>query len=208
MNKKTAIVIIGGIIVAVLVILALSKNSKQKTESSVLKNELTSEEIAPSAQTKEYIDPAGFKFSYPSDLSVEKKDTDNKDSYSFLSLTSEQYSGTLSLNAVATEAAVLDDLMKNNKELQNNNIKKIKVADLNALQYELGNKIITLALDKGVLFTITSVFPEQKKYWSKAHEKIIQSFAFTPPANNSGSTSPGNAAADDSISYEGEEIIE
>ncbi len=65
---------------------------------------------------------------------------------------------------------------------------------------------MTIALDQNSLFVITVNPQKDKKYWSKANDTIINSFAFEKPDNpaNGDSSSP----ADDGVVYEGEETVE
>ena len=86
-------------------------------------------------------------------------------------------------------------------------MKKIKLADLEAKQYEKNDKVITVAYDTGVLFTITTELKATRETMLDLNETILTTFAFAPPESTDAS-SQSSGAGEEEVFFEGEEIIE
>ncbi len=168
---------------------ALAPTSKADTEAEGL---------------KQYQDPAGFKFSYPGDLTVTPQETDDRNIYSLLEIKSQNILGQITIKIEGSQLSKIDDYFKNKKI---NGVTKIKIADLDGRQFIEGGMMKTVALDQEVLITITTDFQKDKEFWSSSTAKIIASFAFSPPEeNNSGASSSTSDEGD--VILEEEEIIE
>lgn len=198
---------VAGLTVALIVLFSTSSGGKKETVKFKEGNTQTAPaENQMSSQTKEFKDPSGFNFSYPDNLTLEKKDAVNSQTYSFLELTSSDDSGKVTIDVSGTEIASLNEALKQNKAPATAQVKTLKLGDMDARQYEAQNQIVTLAIDTGVLFTIKTDLGSQKNFWSSVNDKITSSFVLAPPeapVDNSSSYSE-----DDSIIDEGEEIIE
>ena len=75
------------------------KTSKLQTPLSEVarkNSDKTGRSVSPS-KTKEYVDPAGCKFSYPDNLKVEVIDKKDPNYYSALQLKSSEFSGFLTI---------------------------------------------------------------------------------------------------------------
>ncbi|NMB83846.1 hypothetical protein GYA28_00995 [Candidatus Roizmanbacteria bacterium] len=194
------------------IIILLRNRSQTKTASPTVSDNFPSS--APTVRTetgfKDYTDPAGFKFSYPAEITVAAKNISDDTVYSQLDIKSQEASGSISLKAVASSLAKIDDYFASKKTSSFfGGVKKLKLADIDARQYQINNQLITVALDQGVMFTITTEYPTDKKdYWKKINDGIISSFAFVEPTVNT--SAAGGSSSDESgdVVFEGEEIVE
>lgn len=162
----------------------------------------------PGETLKEYQDASGFKFTYPEDLTlVEEKITDEI-TYADLKLTSKEASGSLSLRVVDSKLKSLDEWFKENKETTSSaEVQEINLADIKAKEIKKEDKIFTLALDQGALFTIELNPAKEKGFWEQVYRNLVSTFAFVP--QESGQTKESQLpAAGGEIIFEGEEIIE
>jgi hypothetical protein len=208
MGKKLGLVVGGVVIAGSLAILLSDRMSRESKVRETGSSRVAEEEvIAPSAKTKEYLDASGFSFSYPDDLTIEKKDEPDKTTYSLLELQSDDISGLISIHVADSTSASVDAILKKNKDLTGTSVKKVRLAGLDARQYTLNDQMITLALDTGVLFTLTAHMQENKPYWQQAYSKIIESFAFTPTPVGDTSVAP-DSGGEEEVIFEGEEIVE
>lgn len=219
MNKKF---LIGFAAIALLVIsgasiIALNQNGSQPL--SAIPRAETSDATLPVRQLntekketalKEYSDPSGFRFLYPSTLNivVENKEND-PDVYSSLKLKPINGVGTISINVNATNFKKLDEWVKANKvPLTSPSIKRIKLADIDAYQLPIQNQLVTGAYDEGALFTIVITEPKNQSLLAD-YGQIISSFTFYQPAETQ-TTENAAPAPDQSsgVDTDSEEIIE
>lgn len=203
--KKT--LILGGIIVGIFagwIILFSDKKQEEKMVLSAL-DEKPGSSLAKT--TKEFTDAAGFKFSYPENLTLAKND--DEEAYSSLTITSEEFDGNTSVLVVDATEKTIDEHMKHLNGVKD--IKKVTVAGVEARQFTQGDKLVTATIDNGVLFTFTTDGASYKDTWTKVHENIATSFTFAPPetaASESESTGSTPSNSEEEILFEGEEIIE
>lgn len=208
MSKKNILfgLIVLSILVGSLIFLKIRNQNFRNPISSPQKN------LSPTpknASLKEYSDPSGFKFSIPKGLVVTDKKPTDQSIYSQLEVVpTTTSSGKITIAAITSNLKNVDDYFKINKSLSKNlKVDKLKLADLDARQFVSEDKITTVALDKGVLFTIISDLKDDKEFWDHANKTIITSFAFNPPqpqvSDDSSSGQP-----DDSGVTEEEEIVE
>lgn len=207
MNKKSLFIFL---IITTLIIgfIIFIRYKNTKIASPVNQNELNVAKENP-ATNKEFIDPAGFKFSYPNNLKVEKDELDKDTLYSSLSLLAQDETvGSIKLIAQSSSLTKIEDWFKSSK-IGLKETKKIKFADLNAYEFEQDGKKTLVALDQGVLFTITITPLSDPNYWTKIYEGIVKTFAFIQPENTSATsqTSSSGESADDVV-FEGEEVVE
>ena len=218
MNKKNVI----GFTTAALVIVsgasivALNQNGKQPI--SMMPRASTSDATFPVKQQeipkktvslKEYSDPSGFRFLYPSDLNVVvENNSDDPNLYASLKLKPASGVGSININVNASNFNKLEDWLKANKiSLSSTNIKRTKLADLDAYQVPLQSMLVTGAFDEGALFTISLTEPSNEALLS-SYVKIINNFSFYQPETVQDSPqapAPDNSTAVDTQS---EEVIE
>ena len=197
--------------ISLLIVLLVNLTKKEGLTSPVSekKQEAVEADLEISDNLKEYIDPSGFKFKYPDNFSLSSADQTSENIYSSLTLGSDKVASQTTILVEATSAKSLDDWLLNNKEsLSNQKLRKIKLADLDARQYQKDNKVITVAYDTGVLLTITTELKPVKETMLQLHETILTTFAFAPPQSTDESSSQSSGAEEEQIYFEGEEIIE
>src|SRR3989304_8940145 len=161
MSKKVIVIVIVFLVGSVLSFIFF-QNSFNKNPPLVKTNAATKTSPQPniSLTTKEFSDPAGFKFSYPNSVSVTQKNTTDDTVYSFLKITSSSTSGNITIKAVSSDLLALDDMLT-----AKTGVTDVQFADLTAKQYAEKGAVVTLALDKGVLFTITVFSDGNVKFW-------------------------------------------
>lgn len=206
-------IIFGSLGIIVLIALVFFLFSQKKSVSPIVSNDLKSNETvvpSPAAGSKSYTDPAGFKFNYPKDLDVAAKKMTDDSVYSDLEIKSKDSTGGATIKAVDSNLIKIDDYFKDKKISSfSGGISKLKLADIDARQYQVNSQIITVALDQGVLFTITVDLPVEKKdYWQKANNTLISSFAFVAPQNTTSTDTNSSSEGEDDVIFEGEEVIQ
>lgn len=201
MNKKLILIILlllGCIATGVLVVGLIPKKSSLQSSPIQMKKP-----NSPSITFKEYIDPSGFSFSYPDDISLEKNETEEPNTYSDIQLFSKDVSGSLSLKVTDSKLTSLDDWLKSNGASMEGS-KEVKLGDLKALQYKTADRVYIGALDQGILFAIEIPLLEEG-FWTKVSEKVLSDFAFTTPGNSNAQEVDPSL---DSVAFEGEEVVE
>lgn len=159
-----------------------------------------------STKTREYIDPAGFKFSYPENLNLQVIDKKDSDYYSSLQLKSPSLNGYITLEVKATKYNNIVEWTKNNKEIAGD-AKDIKFGGLSAKEIKSDGKKLIVAVDLETLFTLTSTFSkEEQETWEDANNTIIATFAFVQPEVYTDGNEPESVGGD--VVFEGEEVIE
>ena len=210
MSKKHIFVILALLAtIGVIIILLFNLTKKENLKSPLVKDKPESSQITQklSATQKEYIDPTGFKFKYPDNFSVSTAEQLTENIYSSLTLKSDDIEGKTEILVESTNAKSLDDwLNQNSKKIVKEKLQKIKLADMDAVQFEKDNKVVTNAFDTGgVLFTITTELKPNRDTMFKLNNMVISSFAFqTPqiPAESNSKSEEGD------VIFEGEEVIE
>lgn len=209
MSRKVVLLISGFIaVMGLIVVLLINVTKKESTTSPVVENKKESvDDVQVLSETlKEYIDSSGFKFKYPDNFSVSTANQIGENVYSSLTLSSADIEGKTSILVEATNAKSLDDwLLQNAKTMSDKELQKVKLADLDARQYEKDGKIVTIAYDTGVLFSITTDLKPQKEAMLKVNQTILASFAFQPPAESAEATSE---SSEGDVIFEGEETVE
>lgn len=129
-----------------------------------------------------YTDESGFAFQYPQGVLVNKKDLSSNLLYSSLELTSTKSADTITIQVEESSLKTIDDFFKGStKTSVFGEIKKMRLADLDARKFEANNAKTTIALDQGVLFTIASN-AKKDSILARAYDSIIASFIFVQPS--------------------------
>ena len=161
----------------------------------------TQKVVKPSETFIEYSDPSGFTFSYPDNLSIEKKEVDpdligvDKSTYADLQLFSSEVSGSLSLNIADSKFKTIDEWAK----LNTGTSKDTQLGNLKALEIKTSDRLLLGALDQGILFIIEVPLIEED-FWMGVYNKILTDFSFVAPEAASTST--------EEVIFEGEEVVE
>lgn len=185
----------------------LFNNSYQATPVSSFTKKQVSLSVTPSPnpKIKEFVDPSGFKFNYPEDLVVKTKESTGNNIYSSLQILSENNKGEIIIRVESSNLKDLAAWLKTEKKLQE--IKKIKLAELEAVQFKQDNLTRIVAHDTGATFTITIDAVDSEQFWSNTADIIVKSFAFVSPQNQNSAPVQNGEGAEDVI-LEGEEIVE
>lgn len=205
MNKKIFFILFV-ITFAVVFYIIFSLKKQEVFRSPIITNEplLSPTESESSNNTeKKYSDASGFSFFYPANIIVNKIETKNETIYSSLEIISKKETGKISFLVTSTNLKKVDDYFTDKKK----EIKKLKIAEMEARQIAEEKKITTVALDQGALFTIMVDYQTSKDFWVGVNNKIISTFAFTPPEQTE-TTSQGSAGSQEDVIYEGEEEIQ
>lgn len=195
-----------GMIVAVAAFLFIL--SQKKTNPEVLSSNDTqnADDAHKEPQVKEYTDPAGFSFSYPDSLTLEKQEADET-TYSSIELTSDPGEKPIAILVKDSEVPSLASwLSKNVLPADVSKSKTLKLGDLEARQTVTTDGLTSVALDQNVLFTIT-LPPNSSETTVKAYNLITATFVLKPPEiQPAQETSSG--IEDNAVEFEGEEVIE
>ncbi len=185
-------------IVLIGIVLGLAGLGFLVTQSPQVSQEV--KKVTPSDALKDYSDPSGFSFSYPDNLTLAKKDTDNS-TYADILLSANGVNGSLSLKITDSKFKSIDEWAK----LNQGSSKETKLGKLKAMEIKTADRLLLGAFDQGILFTIEMPLIDED-FWNLVYSKILTSFSFTAPVA-AGSQSQVNASADD-VSFEGEEVVE
>lgn len=209
-RSKIVIIILGVLIIFFLgftTIQLLNKSSKEKSLSQN-KNLNTTKPFqnTPSQTLKDYLDSSGFSFSYPDDVSLEKKLNVDKSIYAELMMTSKTAKGKISITISDTVLNSVSSWMNEQKDpLYLHSGIPSKFANLDAIEFRTASKIATVAIDKGILFLIEADSPNDIFYWESVYKKVLSSFTFVAPTSVP-VASEGNDSS--SVVFEGEEVVE
>lgn len=213
MSKKTFLllaIVAFVVIVGIIVIINRPKNSPSSADSDLLLvgKQQTNSVITPSETTKVYTDPSGFSFSYPDNLSLVNNELKDNNTYAQLQLTAKGVEGSLALKVADSKITNINEWVKTNKDATSPAPKEVKLGGLKALEIETTNKVLLGALDQGVLFVIEYPKGKDKDFWMKVYNKILLEFSFVPPTAEATTASESDTSSSDSVSFEGEEVVE
>ncbi|MDP3973228.1 MAG: PsbP-related protein [Candidatus Daviesbacteria bacterium] len=198
-NKKLILLLVVIIVLIIGIVLVLMRSQQKDSQSNPFA-ESTFTKITPSEAFIEYSDPSGFSFSYPDNLSLDKKVSEDEAAYADLLLSAKGVNGSLSLRIADSELDSIDEWVKVNQTSFKEDPKEVKLGNLPALEINLNDRIITGALDQGVLFTLEMPKIEEE-FWMKVYQKILTDFSFTTPEAES-------VVSSDDVIFEGEEVVE
>ena len=177
---------------------------KESSTNQTVNTAVSPTPFVPSTTTADYTDEAGFVFSYPDDVTVEKKESKDTTIYSSLQLTSKKTPGNIAVNIVETKQKTLDAWFKE-QSLASSSAKAITLAGIKGMELQTPTGLVTAALDQGIVFVITVTAKDTElSYWRPVSDALVSSFQFAQPATQTGATTNDSSA----IEFEGEEIIE
>lgn len=198
--------------------IALSQNEKPlSTTSRADSNSLPALPPVKKTQTqkepalKEYSDPSGFRFLYPSNVSlVTELDDSDSTLFSSIRIKSQSEGGYISIKVTSSNFTKLEDWLKANGISKNSpDLEKIKLGDIDAYQTMYQKQKITGALDSGAVITIVNTDPESAVL-TKAYDSVISTFAFYQPQESSSvdEQSTETPASPSEDTTESDEVIE
>ncbi|MBM3205448.1 hypothetical protein FJZ41_01180 [Candidatus Shapirobacteria bacterium] len=170
----------------------------------------TSEREAMTFTLKDWEDPAGFKFSYPQEVTIDNHQED-EENYASLELTEANHSGRLLIWMKDKKETSLDQWVANQEgdpqvfdsDLGGHPAKK--------LAFLSPQKLLTAAFDQEVI-VLVEVYPEDS-WWNDVYLQVLDSFEFIPlPGEDKAKVkAPGawsGEGGESGIIDEGEETIE
>lgn len=203
MNKTTLLLLVFVVLFVGVVGFVFFPGSTKTSLVSPFANSVAQKSKAqPSETLKEYSDQTGFTISYPDNLSIESKEIEDNSTYADIQLNSKDVSGSIRLTIADTKLTSIDEWVKKNATSQTPT--ETKLGSLNAKEIKFSDRLLLVALDQGILFTIEMPLVEQD-FWSKVYSQIIKDFTFTSPTAD---TKSGQAEPTSDISFEGEEVVE
>ncbi|MBI4058081.1 hypothetical protein HY405_02080 [Candidatus Microgenomates bacterium] len=148
-----------------------------------------------------YKDTAGFTFKYPTNIIVTDATPEDDDSYyTLLNLANNGEKMTVAMTD--TEYKTVDDWLSKDSQAPKSPtlIGAISLDGVAARQYTTGARLITVAVDKNVLYVFES--PKDGSSWDKTHDLLTSTFKFEKAQSASGGGSSSNTV------YEAEEVVE
>ncbi len=194
--KKLLIAIVGILLGLSVIVVVISSRNKPSVSPVSQNSPTTIVAPTPVVKLKKYSDPSGFSFQYPDSLILTPKNPLPKNAYASVELTLPKDNALIALTVEDSNLANLKSAVTATSSTS------LKLADLSAVQFDSNNNKTTLALDQGVLFTLTLNPSNATDSWTTAYNQIVSSFAFDQPSNSI-EGSPGN-----DVVYEGEETVE
>ncbi len=160
------------------------------------------------AALKEYSDPAGFRFLYPSDLNLVVEQSQDEEIYSSIKLKTSLTSEYISIKVTQTNFTKLDDWLRANKiSPASLSIKRMTFAGVDAYQVPIQNQVITAGFDQGALFTFLITAPNNTSLRT-AYDTILSNFSFYAPEGSSVQESAPVQTQSSDVVSDGEEVIE
>ncbi len=198
-----------GLVVFLIVVIGIGAFLLQKrnaaSESAQQKQDVVKEvEKIPSATTKTYSDESGFTFVYPNDVVVSKKENTDSATYANIEITSNVAPGTITLRVEDTKVKSVEEWTAKNISATQSASKDIKLGNLSAREITSNNKIVSLALDQGILFRLEVIPDKEKSYWMSVYNTILSSFSFAMPQ---AAAPASNSGGGDDVSVE-EDVVE
>ncbi len=147
-----------------------------------------------------YEDSAGFSFKYPKNAKVTDVTPNGDEYYTQLNLTKGSEKVIITLKDTSTKT--IEDWLKGDTVYSGASLVGAASLDgVSAKQYTKGEKLITVAVDGGVIYLIEGL--KDDGFWENVQGSIVSTFKFAGAANASNSSS---GASD--VIYEEEEVIE
>ncbi len=200
--------IVGGVllIVGIISYIVMNNSLPKPPEKTVTATPLKK---MPSETTKDYTDPSGFFISYPDDLTLVNKESTDSASYASIELKKKGMSGNIAIDIADTKIKTVQAwLAQNNYASDSATITPKQLGTLSGTQVVTKDKIIAVAIDNGIIFTIVTTFAGEEDFWKNADESITRSFSFAQPeAQTSGGSDASAPQAESDVSVE-EETVE
>lgn len=159
---------------------------------------------------KTWDDPAGFKFDYPEEISIDSHEED-EENYAHLELTHKDHSGRILIWMKDKVEKSLDEWVANQEGNPQVFDSELGGQPAKKMAFALPKKLATAAFDQEVII-LAEVFPEDE-WWSETYEQILNSFDLIPLSGEDEAklNAPGawqGSGGNSGIIDEGEEIVE
>lgn len=182
--------------------------AKTQTPSEVLVKE-----DAPKLKLLTWDDPAGFTFSYPEGVVVNKHEED-QENYAHVEMTHPDHKGSLIVWAKDLPAGVTDvaTWVKKDPQLSKGVSLDTSLGDSVAEKTLVTNpekRMVIGTIYDGLLFYVESTLTDET-YWEAAINTVTGSFVFKPTETSGQSAPPAspNSAGQDAGSVDEEEVLE
>lgn len=182
--------------------------AKTQTPSEVLVKE-----DAPKLKLLTWDDPAGFTFSYPEGVVVNKHEED-QENYAHVEMTHPDHKGSLIVWAKDLPAGVTDvsTWVKKDPQLSKGVSLDTSLGDSVAEKTMVTNpekRMVIGTIYDGLLFYVESTLTDEE-YWEAAINTVTGSFVFKPTETSGQSAPPAspNSAGQDAGSVDEEEVLE
>lgn len=206
MNKQIVIGLIIAVIVVTGILFLLNKDEKEKQSSYLTPFPTNVVAKTPSKELKEYKDDSGFQFQHPVDVTLTKNSNLDDSTYADLLLISSQSNGSVTIKVTDTKFTSLEEWIKSASDTPKIN-NSTKLSEISALEIKVDNKLTTIALDKGILFSISMDSQKDIDYWLEVYKEIVSSFSFSAPQSTEETNATNSQNFEEDI-VEEEEIIE
>lgn len=173
----------------------------------------SAKEVTPSSTYIDYADPSGFSFSYPDNVSIANRISENEDlavdpdAYADLQLFSKDKSGSVNLRIADTNFKTLEEWKKDNGIAEEVQGSEKMLGQLKASEFKTSDRLFLASIDQGVLFTVEMPLVEEV-FWNQVYDKVVSGFVFEVPEVEIATTGGGAVSAGDEVIFEGEEVVE
>ncbi len=204
-NPKVIIPIIVGILVGSIGVGIFLWSKQAKSEAPVVVATPTPT-VAP-VEMVTWTDQSGFTFGYPKDITVNPHEEDTIN-YAHVELTHKDHPGTIIVWSKDLPAPDLAGWMKKDQRFVGGSILDTTLGGKPAKKILISDPVKTVivgAIDTDVLVTVGGELTDSD-YWSKVHQGIVDSFAFTSAGTKS--SAPAESSSDSGGGVEEEEVLE
>ncbi|MEK7592020.1 MAG: hypothetical protein AAB508_01345 [Patescibacteria group bacterium] len=211
MNRKKLIAVALSTCVLIAGLSSVFVFSKNRENSKRLAQEKIAQVPTPVIEKlSEWKDPAGFSFSYPEGLTVDKHDED-QENYAHIEMTLKDTLGNVIVWAKDAPASDLAAWIKKEKRFTDAPVLDTTLGGESAKKILLNSPkkmVIVGALFDGMLVTVESDLDEAGE-WQKRHDSVVSNFVFgeKKPENSSVSASDSSFEGSD-VSIDEEETVE
>lgn len=206
MKGKILLTVIGIIVIVGVVGGSMYKNS-QRPKSPPPQADMTTKNPIPSlGKIADYADPSGFVIKYPASYTLKNILSKNSANYADVSIISQDQSVKINISATDTNYKSLDEFLKSLKT-NPSLVSPSQLANMKAKELTFTTNMKTVAIDQGILFTISTETLDQKNEFKNIHKNIVSSFAFVSPTKAEQSPAVNNSSTDD-VQSDVEEVVE
>src|SRR3989338_4499392 len=176
--KKMLVILALSVSCAVFAVVFIQSQKQPKTISPLVSEEKDVEVTEKPIPLAKFDSESGFSFEYPGDLELDNLALPNEDSYANIQLTSKKSTGSTEISVTDTNEKSVQSYAKNN-QINLDEASPVSFAEIKGQQISTKNQLITIALDQGILFKITTDLDQNPKYWTGIHSDILSTFKFT-----------------------------
>ena len=206
MNNKKKILVIAGVGLILIGLIALGIKMGQKPKTTLGPAAPTRMPIRIEAENQTYEDEAGFNFEYPAGIEI-KDVSGNQDVYSILEISAPDKNEKMIIRVVDTKYKTIAEWLKKESQSDDAAAREFEIAGMTGQQIQLEDprRLVSLAIDKGVMYYFESSLSEEEgQYWNMVHNTIVLSFSLGEAQPQTGSQGSGG----DDVIYEEEEVVE